>query len=221
MNRMLLRRIVIVIVLCAFLGGALASIACQTAQVRATPDAPPRPTVAPTAARPATVAPVAPPAPLKLPLVAPRIVVSKTQRKLDLYADGRIIRTYTIALGTSPTDDKERQGDRRTPEGEFYVCQKNAHSQFTVSLGLSYPNAEDAARGLRDKLITQAQHDRILRAIGRKQTPPWNTPLGGEIFIHGGGTGTDWTWGCVALADADIIELFNALPLGTPVMIEH
>ncbi len=219
MNRMLLRRTIIA--LCVALAGALTLAACQTTQVRAT-SATQHNTVQ-TAAPRITPAPVPTPslAPLKLPLVAPRIMVSKTKRQLDLYADGRVVRTYNVALGTSPTDDKEREGDRRTPEGEFYVCRKNAHSQFTVSLGLSYPNAENAERGLRAGLITQAQHDRIVRAIQHKQTPPWNTPLGGEIFLHGGGTGNDWTWGCVALADADIIELFNALPLGTPVIIEH
>ncbi len=212
----------IVIVLCVTLAGALSFAACQSAQVRATSTAQRATTTQPatTQITPAP-APTPSPTPLKLPLVAPRIVVSKAKRQLDLYADEHIVRTYPVALGTSPTDDKERQGDRRTPEGEFYVCQKNAHSQFTVSLGLSYPNAEDAARGLRDKLITQAQHDRIVRAIRRKRTPPWDTPLGGQIFLHGGGIGSDWTWGCAALADTDIIELFNALPLGTPVVIEH
>jgi L,D-peptidoglycan transpeptidase YkuD (ErfK/YbiS/YcfS/YnhG family) len=74
---------------------------------------------------------------------------------------------------------------------------------------------------LRAGLITRAQRDRIVRAISRKERPPWDTALGGEIFLHGGGTGSDWTWGCVALANADIKELFDAIPLGTPVRIEH
>ena len=177
------------------------------------------------AAKPASTAPAPSPsptpAPLKLPLVAPSIVISKSNRQLELSAGGRVIRTYRIALGLSPTDDKEREGDRRTPEGEFYVCMKNARSQFYLSLGLSYPNAEDAARGLSAGLITQAEHDRIVRAVGRRQKPPWDTALGGAIMLHGGGTASDWTWGCVALADADIKELFDAIPLGTPVRIEH
>ena len=194
----------------------------KTAETRAATEAPTAPahlrsTPAPTA----TPAPTPQPAPLTLPLVAPRIVISKSRRQLELYADGHVVRTYTVALGLSPVDDKERQGDRRTPEGDFYVCMKNDRSQFYLSLGLSYPNEEDAARGLRDKLITQAQHDRIVRAIRRKTKPPWNTALGGEVMLHGGGTGTDWTWGCVALANADIKELFAAIPLGTPVRIEH
>lgn len=158
---------------------------------------------------------------LKLPLVNPQIVVSKSQRKLELYSDGRVVRTYRIGLGQSPGEDKVKQGDYRTPEGEFYVCVKNAKSKFYLSLGLSYPNEEDAARGWRDGLITRAQHDRIVSASKRRVRPPWDTALGGEIFIHGNGSQTDWTWGCVALDDADIRELFDAVPLGTSVVIKH
>ncbi len=161
------------------------------------------------------------PSPLKLPLANPRIVVSKSQRRLWLYADGRVVRTYRVALGANPADDKERQGDRRTPEGEFYVCVKNERSSYYLSLGLSYPNREDAARGLRDRLLTRAEHDRIADAIEHGRRPPWDTALGGEIFIHGGGTATDWTWGCVALDNADVKELFDTVPIGTPVLIEH
>jgi murein L,D-transpeptidase YafK len=159
--------------------------------------------------------------PLKLPLVNPKLVVSKSARQLSLYSDGRVVRTYKIALGTNPVDDKVRQGDRATPEGDFYVCVKNARSNFYLSLGLSYPNIEDAERGLRDKLISRAQRDAIVRAIQNKRRPPWDTALGGEIFIHGGGTDGDWTWGCVALANSDIKELFDAVPMGASVRIEH
>ena len=159
--------------------------------------------------------------PLKLPLVEPRLVVSKSARRLELYSQDRLVRTYRVALGSDSVDDKERAGDRRTPEGDFYVCVKNAASKFTLSLGLSYPNREDAERGLRDHLITRAAHDRIVAALDRRVRPPWDTALGGEIFIHGGGAASDWTWGCVALDDADIRELFDAVPLGTPVSITH
>ncbi|HEX8456318.1 MAG TPA: L,D-transpeptidase [Pyrinomonadaceae bacterium] len=163
----------------------------------------------------------APQAPLKLPLADPKVFVSKSKRELRLYAGGELVRTYRIALGSNPVDDKVRQGDRATPEGDFYICVKNARSNFYLSLGLSYPNAEDAARGLRDKLITRAQYEQIMRAVRGKRRPPWDTALGGEIFIHGGGTEGDWTWGCVALANTDIKELFDALPMGTPVRIER
>jgi murein L,D-transpeptidase YafK len=158
--------------------------------------------------------------PLKLPLANPKIVVSKSARRLQLYSGGRMVREYRVVLGGDPVGDKERQGDSRTPEGEFYVCVKNERSQFYRSLGLSYPNREDAERGLRDGLITRAEYDRIVRALTRKRTPPWDTALGGEIFIHGGGTSNDWTAGCVALDNADMQELFDSVRLGTPVRIE-
>jgi hypothetical protein len=50
--------------------------------------------------------------------------------------------------------------------------------------------------------------------------PPWKTALGGEIGIHGGGSGLDWTWGCIALENEAVAELFPVLPLGTPVRIQ-
>lgn len=158
-------------------------------------------------------------APLKLPLKNPRLVVSKAGRRLELHAEGRVVREYRVGLGQRPEGDKERQGDLRTPVGDYYVCVKNPKSSFYLSLGLSYPNREHAARGLRDKLITRAEHDRIVRAIERRQRPPWDTALGGEIFIHGGGSASDWTWGCLALDNPDVKELFDSLPLGTPVRI--
>lgn len=162
-----------------------------------------------------------PRAPLKLPLVKPEIVVVKSRRQLTLYSDGRVVRTYRVGLGLNPVDDKEREGDRRTPEGEFYIFTKNNKSAFYLSLGLSYPNAEDAERGLRDRLITKKQYNQIVAAIRGKRMPPQYTPLGGLIYIHGNGAGSDWTWGCVALEDEDIKELFDAVPLGTIVRIEH
>jgi murein L,D-transpeptidase YafK len=158
--------------------------------------------------------------PLKLPLVNPRIVVKKSERRLLLYSNGVAVREFRMALGFSPEGDKIRQGDGRTPEGTYYVCVKNERSMFHLSLGLSYPNDQDAERGLRDKLITRRQYERIKDAIKRKQRPPWDTPLGGEIFIHGSGSSGDWTWGCVALDNANVRELFDAVPVGTTVVIE-
>ena len=155
------------------------------------------------------------------PLINPRIVVIKSKRLLRLYSNDSLVRTYRVALGLSPVENKERAGDRRTPEGEFYISVKNSRSQFYLSLGLSYPNREHAERGLRDSLITRSQYNQIIAALARKRTPPQNTRLGGEIFIHGNGSKNDWTWGCVALDDGDIRELFDAVPVGTPVFIEH
>jgi murein L,D-transpeptidase YafK len=113
-----------------------------------------------------------------------------------------------------------RQGDGRTPEGEFYVCVKNASSSYYLSLGLSYPNKAHAERGLGAGLITRAEFNEIARAIDKRIRPRWDTELGGEIFIHGHGSSSDWTLGCVALDNRDMKELFDAVPRGTPVLIE-
>ena len=157
---------------------------------------------------------------LKLPLKNPLIVVTKSKRRLELYSDGALVRTYKVGLGLNPIPDKIRQGDHATPEGDFYVFTKNDKSAFYLSLGISYPNIEDAERGLREKIITRAQHDAIVRAIKRKVTPPQNTRLGGDIYIHGNGAGSDWTWGCVALEDDEMKELFDAVAVGTKVTIK-
>jgi murein L,D-transpeptidase YafK len=158
--------------------------------------------------------------PLKLPLIRPKIVVKKGRRELLLYSSDRLVRTYHVGLGLSPVGDKVREGDRRTPEGEFYIFTKNDKSAFYLSLGLSYPNAAHAERGLRDGLINRPQYETIMRALRAKKGPPQNTRLGGDIYIHGHGAQSDWTWGCVALENEDIRELFDAVNVGTPVTIE-
>ncbi|HEV7744055.1 MAG TPA: L,D-transpeptidase [Pyrinomonadaceae bacterium] len=157
---------------------------------------------------------------LKLPLKEPRIVVYKSARRLELYSDGKVVRSYKIGLGLNPVPDKVRQGDHATPEGDFYVFTKNDKSAYYLSLGVSYPNIEDAERGLRDGLISQAEHDAIVNAIKKKASPPQRTALGGDIYIHGNGSSSDWTWGCVALENADVKELFAAVAVGTPVTIK-
>jgi murein L,D-transpeptidase YafK len=158
---------------------------------------------------------------LKLPLKNPRILVEKSMRRLELFSDGVVVRTYHVGLGLNPVDDKKQQGDRCTPEGDFYVFTRNAKSAYYLSLGISYPNIEEADRGLRDGLISNSQHDAIVNAIKRKAKPPQNTKLGGDIYIHGNGASSDWTWGCVALENEDIRELFDAVPVGTLVTIQH
>lgn len=195
-----------------FCGLVLAVLSCSIKSAEL--PAPKSNTAQNTSARPDEARP-----PLTLPLRNPKIVVRKGQRQLLLFSGDKLLRTYRIGLGLSPVGDKVRQGDRRTPEGDFYVFTKNDKSAFYLSLGLSYPNATHAERGLRDGLITRAQYDAIMRALRAKKTPLQNTLLGGDIFIHGNGARSDWTWGCVALEDEDIRELFDAAKTGTPVTI--
>jgi len=156
---------------------------------------------------------------LELPFEKPRIVVYKSARKLEFYSDQKLLRTYRVGLGFNPVPDKQKEGDGATPEGEFYIFVKNNQSSYFLSLGVSYPNLEDAERGLRDGLINKTQYDTIVEAIRKKVGPPQYTKLGGLIYIHGHGSSRDWTWGCVALENADIKELYNVVSVGTPVTI--
>ena len=155
-----------------------------------------------------------------LPVEKPRIVVYKSERKLEFYSDKTLLRTYRVGLGFSPVADKVREGDGATPEGEFYVFVKNNKSAYYLSLGVSYPNVEDADRGLREGLITKSQHDAIVEAHRKKIGPPQYTKLGGLIYIHGNGAKSDWTWGCVALENEDMKVLFDSVTVGTPVKIK-
>ena len=157
--------------------------------------------------------------PLKLPVKNPRIIVRKSARKLELYSDSVLLKTYKVGLGLNPVADKKEEGDHCTPEGDFYIFTKNNKSAYYLSLGLSYPNAEDADRGLRDRLITKAEYSAIRAALRKKTMPLQNTKLGGQIYIHGHGAASDWTWGCVALENEDVRELYDAVSVGTPVSI--
>jgi murein L,D-transpeptidase YafK len=149
-----------------------------------------------------------------------RLVVKKKERLLQVFDGDNLIKTYEIVLGFAPAGDKETESDGKTPEGDFYVFVKNDKSKFYLSLGVSYPNIDDAKRGLAANLISQAEHDEITKAIDEKRMPPQNTRLGGEIYIHGGGIVSDWTQGCVALRNEEMKELFGAIPVGAQVRIE-
>lgn len=153
------------------------------------------------------------------PLRSPYILIEKGVRRLTLLSAGKVVSVYRIGLGASPGLDKVKEGDHRTPEGTFYLCSRNGASPFHLFLGISYPGPEAAARGLRTGLITRAQAEDIRRAWAAKAATPQFTALGGLVGIHGGGSGRDWTWGCIALDNAGIEELWIACPLGTPVEI--
>ena len=150
-----------------------------------------------------------------------KILIYKEARKLELWADGEKTHEFKVVLGPEPKGTKLRKGDGKTPEGVYFVRVKNARSRFYLSLGLSYPERRDAQRAFAEKQISKAQHDSIMQAHKKQRQPPSNTPLGGEIFIHGGGApeGEDWTLGCVALDNPDMKLLFEKIPHGTEVEI--
>lgn len=133
-----------------------------------------------------------------------RLLVEKSARRMTAYQDGTPVRVYDIALGFSPTGNKQIEGDGKTPEGIFKINRRNAKSAFHLSLGLNYPLPDDLARARED-----------------------GTDPGGDIFIHGQPNGLkrqekikrDWTAGCIAVSNTEMEELWAIIPIGTVVEI--
>jgi murein L,D-transpeptidase YafK len=138
---------------------------------------------------------------------ADRIVVVKSEHTLTLFAHGKPIKVYKIALGTGGPGPKEHQGDHKTPEGFYTIDAKNLQSRFHLALHVSYPNAADKAHAA-------AQH----------------LPPGGDIMVHGvekkyeylGALqhNYDWTDGCIALTNPEIEEVSRLVPIGTAIEIK-
>ncbi len=138
--------------------------------------------------------------------VADEVIVHKAARTLELVAEGQVIRRIAgIQLGREPIGPKRFEGDGRTPEGRYTVDWGNPDSSYHLSLHISYPDAVDSA---------------FAAAQGRS--------AGGAIFLHGqpndwtgpGRVPGDWTAGCIALSDAEMEELWQRVPDGTPIRIE-
>ncbi len=113
-----------------------------------------------------------------------RLLANKARRRLELWAGRRMLKAYRIQLGIVPRGAKTRQGDRRTPEGEYFICAHKG-STYYLALWISYPNLEDARRGLRAGLITARQYDEAAAALKAGRCPPQGTRLGGDLLLHG------------------------------------
>lgn len=150
---------------------------------------------------------------------APKVVVIKHERVLHLFDGAELIKSYPIALGKQPEGAKLYKNDNRTPEGLFRICTRNDRSRYHRFLGISYPDAQAVGRGIELGLISNGQAAAIRDALAEGRRPDWDTALGGAVGLHGGGTDSDWTAGCVALSNADIEEVFGVLSLGDPVEI--
>jgi LysM repeat protein len=156
-----------------------------------------------------------------------QIVVGKSSHTLTLFAKNILLKSYPVALGDGGPGAKQVRGDHKTPEGFFYIVDKTIFNPADEFLGtrwirLGYPNIEDAARGFQQTIIAPSEYQGIVTAFDNKSTPPQYTRLGGGVGIHGGdpGTGNDWTWGCVGLADKDIEDFYPYINVGTQVIIK-
>lgn len=164
-----------------------------------------------------------------IPAASPNlsIVVDKSAHTLSLFSNGTWLKYYHVELGDSGLADKQVQGDHKTPEGYFYITEKTVFNPPDYYLGsrwmrLSYPNREDANRGLNAGIINRSVYNQIVTAIAQNKTPPQRTALGGGIGIHGGDVpsfGNDWTFGCVGLTNRDVEDFYDYVRIGTPVTI--
>ena len=148
------------------------------------------------------------------------IVVEKAERRLGVYTDGKLVSVdgvpacWRMALAPgAPPGPKLQEGDLRTPEG-WYRTSDKSWSSFYGAIAVHYPNATDAGRGLEAERIGTETRDAIVAALEKGLKPPQATALGGEILIHGGGSSSDWTLGCVALDDDHMDILRDQLPKG-------
>lgn len=143
------------------------------------------------------------------PKRAARILVKKSEHAMQLFdEEGAVLATYSVSIGPGGPGPKTREGDRVTPVGRYHVTLRHP-SRFKVFLRLDYPNADDRARFAR------------LRQDGAL---PERATIGGDIGIHGGTPeslrGVDWTLGCVAVGDDEIVEIARLVPDGVVVDIE-
>ncbi len=149
----------------------------------------------------------------------PEIFVYKEKRRLYVIQSGVLVRDYPIGLGFQSIGDKEKDGDGKTPEGDFLVCSKDSSGRFFKSLGLNYPDKRHAEKAFFAGVVkAQELHD-ILLSNEKKSAPPSGTALGGKICIRTGGAHKDWTDGSIALYDSDLEELYQVASVGTPVSI--
>jgi murein L,D-transpeptidase YafK len=138
--------------------------------------------------------------------MADRVVVRKSERQLLLMRGDRILRSFDVALGLSPTGHKQREGDFRTPEGSYRLAGRNPNSDFFLSIKVDYPGPDD------------------LRRAAEEGADP-----GGQIMIHGQPNRPskpleyyqtrDWTNGCIAVSNADMVDIWLMTPDNTPIQI--
>jgi murein L,D-transpeptidase YafK len=154
------------------------------------------------------------------------MVVHKGERRLFAECEGGMVVPLRIALGRDPLGHKHRAGDQRTPEGDYRIVGPTRRSRFHRFVPIDYPSRADADAALAERRLSPADHARILAAHRRGVMPPSDTPLGGEIGLHGEGARwrgesreLDWTLGCIALTDGDLDFLIARVRPGTPISI--
>ena len=142
------------------------------------------------------------------------IIIRKQERTLTVYRRTVETKVYPIVLGIASYGPKVYQGDLRTPEGVYRIASKHPHARWSRFMLLSYPNEQD--------------RERYAMALSEGRVPiiDGHAPgIGSAVGIHGTDRedsnvkGNDWTFGCISLLNPHIAELYDLVPIGTPVLI--
>ncbi len=140
------------------------------------------------------------------------ILIEKSKYRITLYYNQKPIKSYPVVFGSSPTGDKFKEGDRRTPEGIHRIKDLYHHPSWSKFMWLDYPNA-----------VSWRKHFQA-KSQGKIS---WFNSIGGEVGIHGVPKGSDemidkqqnWTWGCPSLKNQDVNELYKVVKIGTLVEV--
>ena len=135
-----------------------------------------------------------------------KIVVQKSARKLQLYSNGKIVKSYDVALGRNPVGHKQREGDSKTPEGTYCITHHNPRSAYHLSLEISYPNEKDKENA--KKLGVSAGGNIMIHGL------PNYAPFLGSLHRL-----KDWTQGCIAVNNQEIEDIYAAVKDGTVIEI--
>lgn len=159
------------------------------------------------------------------------IEISKSRNELLIREGGDVVRRFHASFGSGGRGAKRRRGDDMTPVGAYRIVDFKSDSRFHFFMLLNYPNLVDGWHGYRENTIDATQFKAIAAAWRAGATPPQDTPLGGYIGIHGIGEVTpkkldihrsqNWTQGCIALRNEEIIELRDYVTRGTRVLIRE
>lgn len=137
-----------------------------------------------------------------------RIIVKKSESTLYLMKNKKILKEYKVSFGENPKGHKEKEGDEKTPEGNYTLDYKNSKSKFYKSIHISYPNEKDKQKAKKIKVSA-----------------------GGDIMIHGQKNGFgilyfvtrwfNWTDGCIAVSNSEMNEIWKLVKVGTPIEIRE
>jgi len=158
-----------------------------------------------------------------------RIEVNTTEMSLTVWSGNKALQHFRhISTGSGGVSNVHYQGDESTPVGEYTVLWINRDSPFDTFIALNYPTRQHANIALQAGKLSLDQYQQIAQASRLQQRPPFNTPLGGRIGIHGIGLGdprihevANWTNGCVALTNEEVRELLRWVHIGTHVSIHR